>query len=55
MANLSLNLSITWKNLDEFQRLTKNVAEAQRAFHEAVKELSEFVPDVNIINNNKER
>ena len=49
MANFSIDLSVSWANQDEFQRLLKNVDETQRAYQNALKELSDFKPDIQVI------
>ena len=49
MASLSIDLSISWENQDEFQRLLKNVDETQQAYYKALQELSEFKPDIQVV------
>ena len=49
MASLSIDLSISWENQDEFQRLLKNVDETQEAYQKALRELSEFKPDIQVV------
>ena len=49
MAKLSLNLSVSWENQDEFQRLLKNVDETQQTYQKALQELSDFKPDIQVV------
>lgn len=49
MTSLSIDLSISWENQDEFQRLLKNVDETQQAYQKALQELSEFKPDIQVV------
>lgn len=49
MASLSIDLSISWGNQDEFQRLLNNVDEAQQAYQKALQELSDFKPDIQVV------
>lgn len=49
MASLSIDLSISWENQDEFQRLLNNVDEAQQAYQKALQELSDFKPDIQVV------
>ena len=49
MASLSIDLSISWENQDELQRLLKNVDETQQAYQKALQELSEFKPEINVV------
>lgn len=49
MANLIIDLSVSWENQDELQRLLQNIDEAQHAYHNALKELSEFKPDIQVV------
>lgn len=49
MANFSINLALNWENRDELQRLLQNVTETQQAFQNALKELSEFKPDIQVV------
>lgn len=49
MADLSLNLSVSWENQDEFQRLLKNVAVTQKAFNEALRALDDFQPEMRVV------
>ena len=49
MASLSIDLSISWENQDEFQRLLKNIDETQQAYYKALQELSEFKPDIQVV------
>ena len=49
MASLSIDLSISWENQDEFQRLLKNIDETQQAYQKALQELSEFKPDIQVV------
>ena len=49
MANFSIDLALNWENQDEFQRLLQNVDEAQQAYQNALKELSEFKPDIQVV------
>lgn len=49
MASLSTDLSISWENQDEFQRLLNNVDEAQQAYQKALQELSDFKPDIQVV------
>ena len=51
MASLSIDLSISWENQDEFQRLLNNVDKAQRAYQKALQELSDFKPDIQAVSN----
>ena len=46
MASLSIDVSISWGNQDEFQRLLNNVYETQQAYQKALQELSDFKPDI---------
>ncbi|MGT2683388.1 hypothetical protein [Streptococcus porci] len=52
MTNFTIDLSVSWDNQDEFQRLLQNVDEAQHAYHNALKELSEFKPDIQVVSKN---
>lgn len=49
MASLSIDLSISWENHDEFQRLLKNVDETQKAYQKALQELFEFKSDIQVV------
>ncbi|CYU12371.1 hypothetical protein HO609_02280 [Streptococcus suis] len=49
MASLTIDLSVDWENQDEFQRLLQNFDEAQQAYQNALKELSEFKPDIRVV------
>lgn len=49
MANVSIDISLNWENSDEFQSLLKRVDETQKAYAEALTELSEFVPDIKAV------
>jgi uncharacterized linocin/CFP29 family protein len=49
MASLSIDLSISWENQDEFQRLLKNVDDTQQTYQKALQELSEFKPDIQVV------
>ncbi|HEM5088381.1 TPA: hypothetical protein U1265_000545 [Streptococcus suis] len=49
MASLSIDLSISWENQGELQRLLKNVDETQQAYQKALQELSEFKPDIQVV------
>ena len=51
MASLSIDLSISWENQDEFQRLLNNVDKAQQAYQKALQELSDFKPDIQAVSN----
>lgn len=51
MANFSIDLSVSWANQDEFQRLLKKVDEIQCSYQNALKELSEFKLDFQVISN----
>ena len=53
MASLSIDLSISWENQDEFQRLLKNVDETQQTYQKALQELSEFKPDIQVVSDAK--
>ena len=48
MASLSIDLSISWENQAELQRLLNNVDETQQAYQKALRELSEFKPDIQV-------
>lgn len=52
MTNFTIDLSVSWDNQDEFQRLLQNVDKAQHAYHNALKELSEFKPDIQVVSKN---
>lgn len=52
MDSLSIDLSISWENQDEFHRLLKNVDETQQAYQKALQELSDFKPDIQVIPKN---
>ena len=52
MANFSINLALNWENRDELQRLLQNVAETQQAFQNALKEFSEFEPEIHVVSEN---
>lgn len=54
MANFSINLTLNWENRDELQRLLQNVTEAQQAFQNALKEFSEFEPEIHVVSGNGE-
>ena len=49
MANFSIEMALNWENQDEFQRLLQNVDETKHAYQNALKELSEFKPDFQVI------
>lgn len=49
MASISIDISLNWANSDEFQRLLQRVDETQKAYAEALTELSEFVPDIKAV------
>lgn len=49
MASIFINLSISWENQDELQRLLKNVDETQQTYQKALQELSEFKPDIQVV------
>ncbi|WP_216092738.1 hypothetical protein [Streptococcus suis] len=49
MASFSIDLALNWENQDELQRLLQNVDEAQKAYQNALKELSEFKPDIQVV------
>ncbi|HFI0087826.1 TPA: hypothetical protein ACGOV2_000798 [Streptococcus suis] len=49
MASLTIDLSVDWENQDEFQRLLQNFDEAQQAYQNALKDLSEFKPDIQVV------
>lgn len=51
MDSLSIDLSISQENQCEFQRLLKNVDETQQAYQKAMKELSDFKPDIQVVPN----
>ncbi|HEM3698785.1 TPA: hypothetical protein U1C85_001867 [Streptococcus suis] len=52
MASLTIDLSVDWENQEEFQRLLQNFDEAQHAYQNALKELSEFKPDIQVVSKN---
>lgn len=52
MASLTIDLSVSWENQDELQRLLQNVDEAKHAYQDALKELSEFKPDIQVVSKN---
>ncbi|HFU4369520.1 TPA: hypothetical protein ACGO9H_001566 [Streptococcus suis] len=52
MANFSINLTLNWENRDELQRLLQNVTKTQQAFQNALKELSEFEPEIHVVSEN---
>ena len=52
MANFSINLALNWENRDELQRLLQNVTETQQAFQNALKEFSEFEPEIHVVSEN---
>lgn len=49
MASLSIDVSISWGNQDEFQHLLNNVDETQQAYQKALQELSDFKPDIQVV------
>lgn len=49
MTSISLNVSITFSNQDEFSRLLAKVIETQEAYAAALTKLSEFKPDVKAV------
>ena len=49
MASLSIDLSISWENQDELQRVLKNVDETQQTYQKALQKLSEFKPDIQVV------
>lgn len=49
MTNFTIDLSVSWDNQDEFQRLLQNVDETQHAYQKALQELSEFKPDIQVV------
>lgn len=51
MASLSIDLSISWENQDEFQRLLNNVDKAQQAYLKTLQELSDFKHDIQVVSN----
>ncbi|HFI0631522.1 TPA: hypothetical protein ACGO4G_000050 [Streptococcus suis] len=52
MASFSIDLALNWENQDELQRLLQNVDEAQQVYQNALKELSEFKPDIQVVSKN---
>ena len=54
MASFSINLTLNWENRDELQRLLQNVTETQQAFENAMKEFSEFEPEIQVVSGNGE-
>ena len=52
MANFLINLALNWENRDELQRLLQNVTETQQAFQNALKEFSEFEPEIHVVSEN---
>ena len=49
MASFSIDIALNWENKDEFQCLLQNVSETKHAYQNALKELSEFKPDFQVI------
>ncbi|HEM2827634.1 hypothetical protein [Streptococcus suis] len=49
MASFSIDLALNWENQDKLQRLLQNVDKAQQACQNALKELSEFKPDIQVV------
>ena len=49
MASLSIDLSISWENQDEFQRLLNNVDKAQQDYQKTLQELSDFKHDIQVV------
>ena len=49
MAKLSLNLSVSWENQDEFNKLLKDVAETQFAYNKALEALNGFRPEMKVV------
>lgn len=49
MAKLSLNLSVSWENQDEFKKLLKDVAETQFAYNKALEALNGFEPEMKVV------
>jgi len=54
MANFSIDMVLKWENQEEFQRLLQNVSETKHAYQNALKELSEFKPDFQVVSGNVE-
>ncbi|AWX97015.1 hypothetical protein BKM67_02835 [Streptococcus suis] len=52
MASFAIDLALNWENQDELQRLLQNVDKAQQAYQNALKELSEFKPDIRVVSKN---
>ncbi|HFH9837038.1 TPA: hypothetical protein ACGOVD_001907 [Streptococcus suis] len=52
MASFSIDLALNWENQDEFKRLLQNVDEAQHAYQNALKELSDFKLDIQVFSKN---
>lgn len=53
VGNISLSLSISWKNQDEFERLLKEFENAKNAYYEALDALNNFRPDIKVVSNKK--
>jgi hypothetical protein len=53
VGNISLSLSISWKNQDEFERLLKEFENAKNAYYEALDALNNFHPDIKVVSNKK--
>ena len=49
MAKLSLNLSVSWENQDEFKKLLKDVAETKFAYNKALEALNGFEPEMKVV------
>ncbi|BDD42642.1 hypothetical protein [Streptococcus ruminantium] len=49
MASLSIDLSISWENQDEFKKLLKDVAETQFAYNKALEALNGFEPEMKVV------
>lgn len=49
MDSLSIDLSVSWENQDEFQRLLNNVDKAQQDYQKTLQELSDFKPDIQVV------
>lgn len=53
VGNISLNLSVSWQNQEEFSKLLKEFHDAQKIYLEALNALNNFRPDIKVVSNKK--
>lgn len=53
VGNITLDLSVSWENQAEFERLLKEFEEAKNVYHKALNALNNFHPDIKVVSNKK--